>query len=80
MRREKGSGSIYKRDGSPVWWIKYHRHGRPFRESARTTDWKKAGRMLKTRLSELSFIRSLECNRRARNPCAPACGGSKSTR
>jgi hypothetical protein len=33
MRREKGSGSIYKRDGSPVWWIKYHRHGRAFRES-----------------------------------------------
>jgi integrase len=54
MRREKGSGSIYKRDGSPVWWIKYHRHGRPFRESTHTTDWSKAGRMLKTRLSEIN--------------------------
>lgn len=54
MRREKGSGSIYKRDGSPVWWIKYHRHGRAFRESTRTTDWNKAGRMLKTRLSEIN--------------------------
>jgi integrase len=54
MRREKGSGSIYKRDGSPVWWIKYHRHGRPFRESTQTTDWNKAGKMLKTRLSEIN--------------------------
>lgn len=54
MRREKGSGSIYKRDGSPVWWIKYHRHGRPFRESTHTTDWNKAGKMLKTRLSEIN--------------------------
>jgi hypothetical protein len=54
MRREKGSGSIYKRDGSPVWWIKYHRHGRRFRESTHTTDWNKAGRMLKTRLSEIN--------------------------
>ena len=54
MRREKGSGSIYKRDGSPLWWIKYHRHGRPFRESTRTTDWSKAGKMLKTWLSEIN--------------------------
>ena len=54
MRREKGSGSIYKRDGSHVWWIKYHRHGRPFRESTHTTDWNKAGKMLKTRLSEIN--------------------------
>jgi hypothetical protein len=37
-----------------VWWIKYHRHGRPFRESTHTTDWNKAGRMLKTRLSEVN--------------------------
>ena len=54
MRREKGTGSIYKRDGSPVWWIKYHRHGRAFRESTQTTDWNKAGKMLKTRLSEIN--------------------------
>src|ERR1039457_3864200 len=54
MRREKGTGSIYKRDGSPVWWIKYHRHGRPFRESTQTTDYNKAGKMLKTRLSEIN--------------------------
>ena len=54
MRRGKGAGSIYKRDGSPVWWIKYHRHGRPFRESTHTTDWNKAGKMLKTRLSEIN--------------------------
>lgn len=54
MRREKGSGSIYLRKGSPMWWIKYHRHGRPFRESTHTTDSRKAGNMLKARLAEIN--------------------------
>jgi integrase len=54
MRRRKGSGSIYQRKGSPVWWIKYHRHGRPFRESSHTTDSRKAENMLKTRLAEIN--------------------------
>jgi len=31
MRRERGTGSIYPRGG--VWWIKYHKDGRPIRES-----------------------------------------------
>jgi integrase len=54
MRRRKGTGSIYQRKGSPVWWIKYHRHGRPFRESTHTTDSRKAENMLKTRLAEIN--------------------------
>ena len=54
MRRRKGTGSIYRRKGSPVWWIKYHRHGRPFRESTHTTDSRKAENMLKTRLAEIN--------------------------
>ena len=54
MKRKNGSGSIYQRDGSPVWWIKYHRHGRAFRESTRMTDQKKAENMLKTRLAEIN--------------------------
>ena len=35
MKRRKGTGSVYKRKGSPVWWIKYHPHGR-HSERART--------------------------------------------
>jgi hypothetical protein len=54
MRRRKGTGSVYRRSGSPVWWIKYHRHGRAFRESTRTTDCRKAERMLSTRLAEIN--------------------------
>jgi len=52
-RREKGKGSIYKREGSPVWWIKYHRHGRPFRESTGTNDYRKAAQRLNARLAEI---------------------------
>ena len=54
MKRKRGSGSIYKRDGWDVWWIKYHRHGRPFRESTHTKDYRKAERMLNTRLAEIN--------------------------
>jgi integrase len=54
MKRKNGTGSIYQRDGSSVWWIKYHRHGRAFRESTGTKDEKKAGNMLKTRLAEIN--------------------------
>lgn len=54
MKRKKGTGSVYQRNGSPVWWIKYHRHGRPFRESTHTTDSRKAERMLHTRLAEIN--------------------------
>ena len=54
MRRKQGTGSVYRRTGSPVWWIKYHRHGRPFRESTQTADSRKAERMLNTRLAEIN--------------------------
>jgi len=54
MKRKNGTGSVYRRDGSTVWWIKYHRHGRAFRESTHTTDKRKAEVMLKTRLAEIN--------------------------
>jgi integrase len=37
-----------------VWWIKYHRNGRPFRESTQTTDKRRATRILAQRLAEIS--------------------------
>ena len=53
-RRPKGTGSIYQRPDSAVYWLKYSRHGKPYRESSQTTDKRKAERMLKVRLSEIT--------------------------
>ena len=39
---------------SPVWWIKYSRHGRPYRGKRKTTNVRKAETMLKNRLAEIA--------------------------
>ncbi len=52
-RRKKGEGSIYLRADSPVYWIKYSRNGKVFRESTKCTDPDKAGKLLKKRLAEI---------------------------
>src|SRR5579872_5461791 len=33
--RARGSGSVFKRKGSPFWWLNYYRQGQPVREVAR---------------------------------------------
>jgi len=53
-RRTKGSGSIYKRPDSAVYWLKYSRHGKPYRESSGETDLRKAEKRLRVRLSEIT--------------------------
>ncbi len=53
MKRPKGTGSVYKRPDSPVWWLKYSRHGKAYRESTRTDDRRKAEKMLRSRLAEI---------------------------
>src|SRR5271155_5227095 len=53
-RRPKGTGSVYQRPDSPVWWLKYSRHGRAYRESSQTTDKRKAEKMLRNRLAEIA--------------------------
>ena len=52
-RRPSGTGCVYQRPDSPVWWLKYSRHGKSFRESSRTTEKRKAEKMLRDRLTEL---------------------------
>jgi len=42
-------GSVYRRIGSPYWWIKFHVHGRPYRESSRSTKKGEAVKLLKER-------------------------------
>ncbi len=52
-RRPKGTGGVYQRPDSPVWWIKYSRYGKPYRESAQMTDKRKAANLLKNSLAEI---------------------------
>ena len=53
-KRPKGTGCIYQRPDSAVFWLKYSRYGKSYRESTRTTDKGKAQKMLKVRLSEIT--------------------------
>jgi hypothetical protein len=52
--KPEGKGSLYRRDNSAMWWIKYYRHGRAFRESTKTTDENKAEKVLTKRLAEIN--------------------------
>jgi hypothetical protein len=52
-RRPKGTGSIYQRPDSSIYWLKYSKDGKPFRESSGFTDRREAEKKLKTRLAEI---------------------------
>ena len=54
MARTRGSGSIFKQRTSWVWWVKYFRDGKSFRESTHTTDRTKAKKFLSKRLAEIA--------------------------
>jgi len=49
--RKPKLGSIYQRGG--VWWIKYYRNGRPYRESSGSEVYGDAERLLKRRMGEI---------------------------
>jgi integrase len=52
-KRPRGTGCIYKRAGSNVWWIKYFRNGKSYSESTHTTSEYKAGKILARKLGEI---------------------------
>jgi integrase len=54
MTRPKGTGCVYRRPDSQVWWLKYSRYGKAYRESSQTTDKRKAEKKLRTRLAEIA--------------------------
>lgn len=54
MKRPRGTGSILRMKGSTALWIKYHRNGKPIRESAHTTKVKEAEKLLRARLATIS--------------------------
>lgn len=53
MSRPRGTGSIYRQKGSSLWWIKYYRNGKAYRESTHKTDETEAADVLKKRLAEI---------------------------
>jgi integrase len=53
-RAKKGNGCVFKRPDSAVFWLKYSKDGKPYRESSGFTDRQKAEKRLKVRLSEIT--------------------------
>lgn len=51
MRRPRGTGSLFKKPGSRIWWIKYYRGGVPVRESTGTANKITAGDTLKDKIA-----------------------------
>lgn len=63
----RGLGNIYKR--GPVYWIRYHHHGRRCRESTRSPERADAVRLLKQRLAQMlveDLGRPPHCGQRTR--------------
>ena len=52
-KRKRGFGSLFLR-GS-VWWIKYYRLGKPYRESSGSEDLRRAEKLLKRRVAEIEM-------------------------
>jgi integrase len=50
MSQKRGDGFVYQRGA--IWWIAYNRNGHQIRESAETTDERKAQKLLRQRLEE----------------------------
>lgn len=53
MPRPRGTGSIYQQKGSSVWWVKYYRNGKAYRESTHKTTEKEAQEFLTERLGQI---------------------------
>lgn len=47
-------GSIYKRSGGKIWWIKYYRNGKPYRESTKSESETYAKRVLRIREGQIA--------------------------
>src|SRR5437016_587868 len=55
MKSQRGMGTIYQRGN--VWWIKYYRNGKPYRESSKSGKESAAWKLLKKRQGEISLGR-----------------------
>jgi integrase len=59
-QRPRGTGSIYQQKGSANWWIQYYRNGKVYRQSAGTTNRRKAERILQRKIGEIATGNFLE--------------------
>lgn len=55
MKRKKGDGAVFQRGA--VWWIKYYRNGKPYRETSGSERESEARKLLKKRLGEITLGR-----------------------
>src|SRR5262249_48879031 len=55
MKRKKGDGSVFQRGA--VWWIKYYRNGKPYRETSGSDKESDARKLLKKRQGEIALGR-----------------------
>src|SRR5205823_8448255 len=53
VKRDRGTGSIYRMKGSAMVWVKYYRNGVPMRESSHSTKAKEAEKLLRKRQGEI---------------------------
>src|SRR5215813_8544416 len=51
MKSKKGIGSVFQR--GTVWWVKYYRNGKPYRETSGSEKESEARKLLKRRLGEI---------------------------
>lgn len=54
QKRPRGTGCVYQQKGSSLWWIQYYRNGKPYRQSAGTSNRRKAERLLQRKLGEVA--------------------------
>jgi integrase len=59
-QRPRGTGSLYQQKGSSNWWLQYYRNGRVYRQSAGTTNRRKAERLLQRKIGEIATGNFLE--------------------
>jgi len=59
-QRPRGTGSIYQQRGSGNWWLQYYRNGKVYRQSAGTTNRRKAERLLQRKIGEIATGNFLE--------------------
>ena len=59
-QRPRGTGSIYQQQGSANWWLQYYRNGKVYRQSAGTTNRRKAERLLQRKIGEIATGNFLE--------------------
>src|ERR1035437_6721380 len=52
-KRPRGTGSVFQLKGRTTWWIKYHRNGKPVRESSGSAKVKDGKKLLTKRLGEV---------------------------